>query len=186
MRRLARVSRSIPTVRTHISSAFCVERFLPNFCDDFSRVAIDEDGHEVRQKNQGPPKRLDFAVWLLAWDGYALAAAMLEQMSYATALSYKAIVAEVAAGAGAESEKPRSTALAVIYDELQRHALIPCRVGTLPCSLTRVSKKWEDMSGKLGKSFRIDTMVALDVSLRERAVFKFLLLCRSARYPVRS
>ena len=40
---------------------------------------------------------LDFANWMLAWDRYALGAAMVKQMDFRTAMQHKAVCTEVCA-----------------------------------------------------------------------------------------
>jgi len=53
----------------------------------------------------------------MAWDRYAVAAAVLGQMSYAAAMSHKNLVHEVAVSAPAEGRKPL---LGVLFDEVSR------------------------------------------------------------------
>ena len=55
--------------------------------------------------------------WTMAWDRYAVAAAVLGQMSYAAAMSHKNLVHEVAVSAPAEGRKPL---LGVLFDEVSR------------------------------------------------------------------
>lgn len=56
---------------------------------------------------------MDLATWLHAWDGYALAAAITEQLSFPTALLHKHQVMQIACR--------ESGQLAVIYDRLVRY-----------------------------------------------------------------
>ena len=43
---------------------------------------------------KGKMKYMDFATWLMAWDGYSIAAAALEQMTFAETQLHKRIVCE--------------------------------------------------------------------------------------------
>ena len=65
-------------------------------------------------------RELTFAWWLLAWDCYAIAAAMLEQMSFAGAMTHKQTVAQLAAQAQLEG---KSVEVAVVYDRLLRRVV---------------------------------------------------------------
>ncbi len=56
-------------------------------------------------------------MWQLAWDRYSLAAAVLEQMPFATTVEHKALVMEIASGAKAEGRLP---ILGVLFDEVAR------------------------------------------------------------------
>lgn len=78
-------------------------------------------------------RRLELLPWTIAWDSYAVAAAMTRQLEYASAMVHKCQVLEVAVGAqGSE----RSALLGVLYDEVSRLSLrcvgvsqgITCRV----------------------------------------------------------
>ena len=57
---------------------------------------------------------LGLAQWQMAWDSHALALAMLGLMSYASALSHKRIVLEVACDAAVK----RGTLVGVLYDKI--------------------------------------------------------------------
>ena len=57
------------------------------------------------------------AVWLQAFDGYALAAQALDQLKFSAAMSHKCIVQELASTAGAEGRRPL---LGVVYDDVAR------------------------------------------------------------------
>ena len=75
-------------------------------------------------------QELTFANWLLAWEGYAVAAAALDQLCYTSAIVHKHNVAQIACQAHAER---RTEALAVIYDRLVRYAVfIALRACALP------------------------------------------------------
>ena len=71
-------------------------------------------------KPKGAPrecKDLDLAQWMLAWDSYSLAAVVVEQMSFMTAMHHKRIVMEIASNAVNEGYGPQ---LGVIYDRVAR------------------------------------------------------------------
>jgi len=100
-------------------------------------VSLDEDGTGAVDTVAIPKnndRRLDIATWQLAFDRfvsntcasfscsfsmprYALAAVVLEQMSYAQAMRYKKVIMEVALTAKADDKGPF---LGVLYDELIR------------------------------------------------------------------
>ncbi len=61
------------------------------------------------------PLELTFSDWLLAWDGYSVAAPVLNQMLFQSALMHKRVVSQIAKTAGTRDER-----LAVIYDVLVR------------------------------------------------------------------
>ena len=61
--------------------------------------------------------RLELMAWSMAWDTYAMAAAILRQMSFAAAMTHKGMVQEVAAGAAGEGRRPL---LGVLFDEVSR------------------------------------------------------------------
>ena len=69
--------------------------------------------------------RLDTAPWMMAWDCYALAAEVLKQMTFNSAMAHKAAVMEISCNARAEG---RQALLAMMYDELARWELaaMPC------------------------------------------------------------
>ena len=60
---------------------------------------------------------LDLARWMLAWDSYALAAVVVEQMDFMPAMQHKHIVMEIASNALGEGYGPQ---LGVIYDRIAR------------------------------------------------------------------
>ena len=76
-----------------------------------------EAQNAFRWTKSGTTWRLDFASWVLAWDRYAICAAVLGQMSFKAAMQHKACVAEVAFGAASSN---KSTILAVLFDEVSR------------------------------------------------------------------
>ena len=55
--------------------------------------------------------------WTMAWDRYAVAAAILKQMPYAVAMEHKEKVHEVAVDGTGEGFKPF---LGVLFDEVSR------------------------------------------------------------------
>ena len=63
---------------------------------------------------------MHLAVWLQAFDGYAMAAHALDQLSFKAAMAHKHIVQELASSAMAEGRK---SLLGVIYDEIARLAV---------------------------------------------------------------
>ena len=69
----------------------------------------------------------------MAWDRFALAAAMLDVIPYSAAMQHKQVVLEIAVSAAADEHKP---VLAVVYDELVR-------------------KEWENKAGLLGDQFKV-------------------------------
>ena len=75
---------------------------------------------------------MDWAAWLVAWEPYALGAAMTGQLEFADAQAHKAVVIEVAAMAVIEG---RSTALAVMYDEMSRLVPLALAVASLSAAL---------------------------------------------------
>ena len=62
-------------------------------------------------------RRLSYHAWLCAWDKYAIAAAITEQMSFSSAMMHKEVVCEIATACDAEGRK---FLLAILYDELAR------------------------------------------------------------------
>ena len=60
-------------------------RFLPDFCPDFALVACPSElapaAETVESKSgKGFQRKLEFSAWLMAWDGYTLAASVLGQV----------------------------------------------------------------------------------------------------------
>ena len=67
---------------------------------------------------QDDTRRLEFAMWLVAWDRYAIGAQVVEhQMEFKQSLLHKEVVISVACSASAGG---RSDLLGVLYDELAR------------------------------------------------------------------
>ena len=64
-------------------------------------------------------KFLDLKGWIIAWDGYSLAAVAVGQMSYSCTRVHRETVLKLAYATGTATEK-RGEALAVIYDRLVR------------------------------------------------------------------
>ena len=133
-------------------SALCVVRFLPVFCTESVQVVIDEESNiEYRQHPAMKGKaarRLDLATWQMAWDRFALAAAMVKMIPFRAAMQYKQVVLEIGMGAAAEDRKP---VLAIIYDEMVR-------------------KEWENKAGMLGDGFEVsDRMAQEDEVILKRA-----------------
>ena len=115
-------------------------------------MVIEDDSSVEVVPNAGPKgkqaKRLDLALWQMAWDRFALAAAMLEMVPYSAAMRHKQVVLEIAVSAATDERKP---VLAVVYDELVR-------------------KEWENKSGLLGDAFAVATaMVSEDDVVLKRA-----------------
>ena len=117
-------------------------RFLPIFCPDFAPVACPSElgpAAEAAESKSGKgfQRKLEFPAWLMAWDGYSLAASVLGQvrvvlahasclagirlrvfqMSFSTAVKHKLVVSEIAADAAGQG---RTALLGVLYDELAR------------------------------------------------------------------
>jgi hypothetical protein len=74
-------------------------RFLPAFCDTF--VPVSDDEHEVdrfgarihsavvEKGGRANGRKLDLASWQMAWDRFALAAAMVKMLDFSIAARYK-------------------------------------------------------------------------------------------------
>ena len=56
-------------------------RFAPPFCHDFIPVQLDGEKSEGGRKEFG--RRMEPATWLIAWESYALGAAVLDQVAHA-------------------------------------------------------------------------------------------------------
>ena len=81
--------------------------------------------------------RLEFPMWLVAWDRYALMASMTNQMTYAQAMAHKCVVTEVCPQAFLECitqsftnlcevaclavQEGRRSLMGVLYDEIARY-----------------------------------------------------------------
>ena len=100
-----------------------------------------------RQNN----RRLDLSDWQMAWDRYALAAAVLEQFPFSKAMQHKALVLEISANAPAGQ-----SLLGVFFDEVAR-------------------KQWEDSSGRLGAAFSVEDVMGNsteELMRRTKALFE--------------
>jgi hypothetical protein len=108
-------------------------------CTEHCTVLLDGDGavsEQPQKKDMG--RRLDFSLWMLAWDRYALGnhcclcvgcivhhlrniwdsgAAICNQMSFSAAMKHKTVVSEIACGATSEGRTP---ILGVLFDEVSR------------------------------------------------------------------
>ena len=89
-------------------------------CPEHTQVVLDEEGavrEVVLKKGVSATRRLELSAWLLAWDGYAMACEVVEQLSFRRAMEHKALVMQVAADAVAEDKHP---ILGVLFDEVSR------------------------------------------------------------------
>ena len=95
------------------TSPGAVCRFLPPCCPEYLQVPLDGGGVSVRSapvfalvclgalaRAQAAAKkdanlRLDFAAWQIAWDRFALGAAVVDMVSFPLAMSHKVVVTEV-------------------------------------------------------------------------------------------
>ncbi len=93
------------------------------FCSEHLPVKLVADQEDGRKQLPARYGQLTFSTWLLAWDQYALAAAMLRQMAIEVAITHKLTVAKVAQQAAPK----RNENLAVVYDMLIR--LVACLSG---------------------------------------------------------
>ena len=107
------------------------------------KVVIDEHSKLEIVPNAGSKakstKRLDLVLWQVAWDRFALAAAMLNMLPYKAAMQHKQVVLEIAVSCG-DDHKP---VLAVVYDEMVR-------------------KEWENKAGLLGDAFKVADKTAVE------------------------
>ena len=62
--------------------------------------------------------RLELAAWSMAWDRYAVAAAVVKQMAFSASMEHKSRVFETAVNAAGEDRLPL---LGVLFDEVSRH-----------------------------------------------------------------
>ena len=79
-----------------IALLYVLVRFLPNCCDTFVGVTVelDESGDEIFVvKDSRGTRKLSLAMWMAAWDRYALAAAMVKMLDFAIAMRYKQVCA---------------------------------------------------------------------------------------------
>ena len=92
---------------------------------------------------------MEFPWWLVAWDRFALASqAIPGQLTMQQALLHRDVVINVACSAPAGG---RTDLLGVLYDEIARSPFLFLRC--FPSLHSCLRKKWEDLSGKLGRSF---------------------------------
>ena len=129
-----------------------VVRFLPNFCTDHEEVVLEQLQDQPKQVGclslgglcrcalAGPQangrkfdRELELSTWQLAWDGYALAATALGQLTLASTLKHKRMVMEIAANASSE-EPSRFPVLVVLYDKLLRCTMSLCLLLVVACS----------------------------------------------------
>ena len=69
-----------------------LKKFLPPSCETFIQVfdpAVDPEAAAARQAKGG--KALDLATWLMAWERFALAAAMVKMIDFSDAMRYKLV-----------------------------------------------------------------------------------------------
>ena len=135
------------------AALLCICRFLPPYCTEHIIVKL-PDGDDTTTRKKPDAKKgdaeLSLASWLLAWDGYGLAAAMLEQLTFESTVAHKhqALVhlrwahattrslscwqvMQIAYEAPAEGH---DESLGVIYDRLVRYALqCVCTVALASC-----------------------------------------------------
>jgi hypothetical protein len=103
-----------------------LKKFLHSSSAEALVVLESDDGTFGAEAAAG--RRLELAVWLVAWDGYAIAAACIDQMSFRCATVHKHMVCKVAFSAGW-----RKPFLGVLFDEVSRHVGC-CRVFLGVCS----------------------------------------------------
>ena len=69
-----------------------LKKFLPPSCETFVQVfdpAVDPEAAAAKQPKGG--KALDLATWLMAWERFALAAAMVKMIDFSDAMRYKLV-----------------------------------------------------------------------------------------------
>jgi len=69
-----------------------LKKFLPPSCETFIQVfdpAVDPEAAAAKQAKGG--KALDLATWLMAWERFALAAAMVKMIDFSDAMRYKLV-----------------------------------------------------------------------------------------------
>ena len=77
----------------------------------------EKEGRFAQKTSKAAGAVLGLAQWQMAFDAYALAAAMLGQMTYQSAMCHKRLVCEIACNAAGEQ---RNTLLGVLYDSIVR------------------------------------------------------------------
>jgi hypothetical protein len=125
-------------------------------------VKLTEDEGHGKKKTTKNPMEMDFSDWLLSWDNYALTAALLKQMSYASAVTHKHVVSEIA-----KKNLKNDERVAVIYDYMIRSPIAPQQCVHYHNCLLSIRAHWEDESGKLGSAFLVDALV----SQRDEALY---------------
>ena len=69
-----------------------LKKFLPPSCDTFIQVfdpAVDPEAAAAKQPKGG--RALDLATWLMSWERYALASAMVKMIDFSDAMKYKLV-----------------------------------------------------------------------------------------------
>ena len=67
--------------RVALCALLCVRvRFLPTFCPEFTAVSLEVKKEADGAASKEIARRLEIHLWALAWDSYALAATMLDQV----------------------------------------------------------------------------------------------------------
>ena len=94
--------------------------------------------------------------WQPAWDRYALAAAVLKQLSFLASMAHRRIVLAIAARA---EVKKRGPLVAVLYDELVRCVHACARVHVCCLSCLRARKHWSELARRQGRAFNVDAEV---------------------------
>ena len=64
--------------RLYLYYAYKHFRFVPPFCPDFVPVKLDDERSEGGRKEF--TRRVEPTIWLIAWESYALGAAVLDQV----------------------------------------------------------------------------------------------------------
>ena len=157
-----------------------LHRFLPSGCREHVHVNLEEEDNGKRSK-----KRLDLAMWQLAWDRcdflrdvqlhrfhvscrrYTVAAVALEQLTFADCIRHKAVVMDVAT---TEAKEGGNAVLGVFYDMEARCAL-RLGFGLGRSSAVQICRAyWADEAAKLGTKFQLKS------KLQAHALLWFLLL----------
>lgn len=112
--------------------------------------------------------------WQPAWDRYALAAAILKQLSFLASMAHRRIVLAIAAGA---EVKKRGPLVAVLYDELVRCVHACVRVQFV-FSCLRDRKHWSELARRQGRAFDVDAEVRSLGYAFCISIFLFFFSCR--------
>ena len=146
---------------------------------------LQTDAEEGIVKGPKSKMKLDMANWHLAWDRYALAAVVtnqvlcfhvpyrsmllsrlcVAQMTFCESVKHKAVVAEVAAGAWSTSRKP---ILGVFYDEVARLVIMERLVHAV-CCCSVCRKAWADLSERISPFELTRYLSTVDETLLRRA-----------------